>query len=921
MRLGFGWRRVSRFAAGVLALVAGTAAAPAAAPVNPAWTADPDEQFMLDVQLRQRVFGDGVRAYNTPEGTCVLLGDFLAALDVPMKIDLGAHRASGWAFRETNRISIDQAARSVSYGGRTEALAATTIREVPEGWCVGAEALGRWFGLGIRPVTGGSVLLVTSEAKLPVELAKERRERAARLHKASFDLSSLPQVRVPYRMWRTPALDFVVDAGATYDAHSGVRVDRRASLVAAGEALGLSVDARLTTTSRGRPQTLRMKAFRSDPDGGLLGPLHATTLAAGDVESFGDAFTGNNVSAGRGLLLTNRPLAQPLAFDRTALSGELPSGWEAELYRNGELIAFAPATSDNRYRFDDVQLLYGDNRLEVISYGPQGQVRSRIETINVGEQSVPPGRTWYWAGINQPGRDLLSFGHAATGPPAATLLGDPPASLLQGGALATTDPPPREGLRAAVSVEHGLDQRTSVAALVQTLTVDDRRVTFVEGAVRRSIGPALVEAGIAADDRGGLAFRAQALARVGSVNLSAQTIVGRDFRARGAGALAQEHRLALDAPLKLGRTTIPLHGDLRFAEMAGGDRLLSANLRSSVQLNRFNLATVVQMQKTLGSGASASPGQLDLTVIGSGRIRGVRLRGAGQFDLAHGGRFRQAELSGYWSVGDTTDLETTLAWDGAAHRARARVGYIRRLSTLALALTGEAASDGSVAAGLNLVFSLSGGGERMRLSREPLATAGSVDALVFRDLNGNGVRDPGEPLEKGALITAGMQTAERPTDARGLASVGGLQLYRPVAIGIDTTTLADPMLVPAKAAQVVTPRPGVAAKVEIPLVGAGDVEGVLIKDGGGGFEGLDLELVDQAGHVVATTRTDYDGYFLFERVGYGRYALRLTRDSAQAARSPAALGDAIAVTPEKSRVRLGTIRVSATVPAKVASAR
>ena len=70
-------------------------------PLAAAWTADPDDQFLLDVNIRQLRLGDGVRAYNTPEGTCVVLGDFLTALDVPMRIDLGAKKASGWAFKET----------------------------------------------------------------------------------------------------------------------------------------------------------------------------------------------------------------------------------------------------------------------------------------------------------------------------------------------------------------------------------------------------------------------------------------------------------------------------------------------------------------------------------------------------------------------------------------------------------------------------------------------------------------------------------------------------------------------------------------------------------------------------------------------------------------------------------------------------
>ena len=33
-----------------------------------------------------------------------------------MRIDLGAKKASGWAFKEANRISIDYAAVTVAYG-------------------------------------------------------------------------------------------------------------------------------------------------------------------------------------------------------------------------------------------------------------------------------------------------------------------------------------------------------------------------------------------------------------------------------------------------------------------------------------------------------------------------------------------------------------------------------------------------------------------------------------------------------------------------------------------------------------------------------------------------------------------------------------------------------------------------------------
>ena len=198
---GRSWLR--RAAMLLLALCAGSiaqSAHPSAQDAPATWTADPDEQFILDVQIHQLRFGDTVRAYNAPEGTCVVLGDFFQALDVPMRIDLVAKKASGWAFKETNEISLDYAALSATYGPKhtMETIVPGTIRETPEGWCVQASALSRWLGIGVKPMTSGSVLLLQSDEKLPIELEMERQQRAARIHRQTFDLASLPQVPVPY---------------------------------------------------------------------------------------------------------------------------------------------------------------------------------------------------------------------------------------------------------------------------------------------------------------------------------------------------------------------------------------------------------------------------------------------------------------------------------------------------------------------------------------------------------------------------------------------------------------------------------------------------------------------------------------------------------------------------------------------------
>jgi hypothetical protein len=882
-----GGRNWLRKAAMLLALCAGGvgASAPSSMPAS-GWTADPDSQFLLDVNIRQLRLGDGVRAYNTPEGTCVVLGDFLTTLDVPVKIDLAAKRASGWAFKEKNRISIDYGAMTAAYGTKSEPIGAGTVRETPEGWCVQTSALERWFGIGVKPVTSGAVLVLESEAKLPVELALERQRRSQNIRTASYDLKALPQVRLPYRMWRSPALDFVVSAGVTYRASDGLRVDRQSSVFAAGEIAKLSYDAQLTTDQKGMPRALRLSAYRSDPDGKLLGPLKATHFGFGDVEGFDTRLTGSAAS-GRGAVVTNRPLSTQTAFDRTRFEGDLPAGWEAEIYRNGELLGFAKANSSNRYVFDDVQLLYGDNQINIVLYGPQGQIRSREETFNVGQDNVPKGKTWYWAGFSQPSRDLLTI-HK---PPDVT--GLPKA-------------------QATLSVEHGIDDRTSVGVLARVMLIDDERVTFVEGSVRRSIGSALVEVSAARESSGGMAARAQLLAKFGRVNVNVEALLANDFHLRGGPAQSvRDVRAMVDAPVRVGRTVIPAHAELHLTDNMNGSKQLDAAARLSANINRFNLASEIRYRKQYLNSGKAPPGELNVGLIGTGHVGDVRLRGSASFDVSPRARFRDAELSAYWSASENADWEGAIAYDRLGHRGRVRISHIRRMSSMGIALTGEAATDGSVAFGLNLNFSLDPN-HGLSLSRKPLAEAGAIHASVYRDLNDNGAHDPSEPFEKGALITTGTIQAERGTDANGSVVVGGLTAFAPIAVGIDASSLEDPMLVPKKALQVVVPRPGVPAEVEIGLVGGGDIEGAIVKSGGLGFEGLDIELVDGAGKVVATTRTDFDGFFLFERVTYGSYTIRITKDSAAAAKIIANLGLHATVTAEKTVVRLGAVHVTTT---------
>jgi hypothetical protein len=241
-------------------------------------------------------------------------------------------------------------------------------------------------------------------------------------------------------------------------------------------------------------------------------------------------------------------------------------------------------------------------------------------------------------------------------------------------------------------------------------------------------------------------------------------------------------------------------------------------------------------------------------------------------------------------------------------RGRVGLGYARQFDRLSLSGNAEVATDGSVAASIGLTFSIGPnptkkGGFRMTSAR--LATHGQVLARVFRDNNADGIRQADEPLEPEVQLAAGRVPVDHLTDKNGEAVIDSLEAFRPVLIGVDASSLPDPLVSPSGPGVVVTPRPGVIATVELGLTGAGEVDGTLVKAGSAGLEGVDLELVDARGIVVSRTRSDFDGYFLFERVPYGQYRLRIAKASADAARLHAGLAGDVQVSGAAPSLHLG----------------
>lgn len=889
------WGALARWKPAVAAVLALVGLAPASAhaadkmPVSAAparWVPNDDDRWLFDLRSGQYRLGNGVRAFQTPQGICVDLADMVLALDLAVRVDKKLRRATGWVFDERRTLTIDRDAGEVRAGSEVFAIAATDIHDTAAGWCVDLDRLNQWIGVPIAVDLSNAVLRIEAKEKLPFQLAAERRARAAGIRPAAqFDLASLPHAERPYRAWATPSFDVVASAGAVADKRGGSYVQARYEIFAAGEILGQSFDARLSSDNKAVPDSLRMRLYRTDPAGRLLGPLRATHYAVGDVGLLSTGLVAQS-APGRGAVMTNRPVERPDRFDKTSFRGDLPAGWDAELYRNGQLLAFTMPDAAGRYEFLDVPLNYGSNRFEIVLYGPQGQVRRKIEQVQVGMDSIPPQQTWYWAGFAQENTDLIEFG---------------------GGRRSAF----RRGWRGTLGIERGLDTRTSAAAYFHSLMIENVRRNYGEVALRRSIGASLIEiAGSYADD-GGAAARLSWLAAFGDTYVRADAMRGWGgfVSDRFIGNIEGLYSVSVDQSVKLGRTILPLHFDLRHVDRTSGVQSVEASARASASVRAMTFTGQIDWARTKAPFGPDPPDNLTATLLANARIGRIRVRGEARFALSGESADTRMAVIAEWAGQDEASWRAELGYDRGLERARAGIGYTRRFNKLQFSGFAEVASDGSVAASLSLAFSFgpkpSGGG--WRVSSEKLGGRGQVVADVWMDDNGDGVRQQGEAALAQVPLTAGNAHVAAATDDAGRATIDGLEPFRPVMIGIDAGSLPNPYVQPALPGVVVIPRPGVAVRVALPMAAAGEIEGVAMRDGGNVVEGLLLELVDAEGRVRATTLSAFDGYFLFESVPYGRYTVRLGQASAAALRLDPGFMLAAAPGKAKPRVRLGTL--------------
>lgn len=837
-------RAGARRAGWVLVALAVAAALPAcqpvvAAPVQ-AKEESPGSEVLLEVRLGSQVLSDAVTAYELGHDVYLPLGEMARLLTLAIRATPGAGRASGYILSEERNFSLDVAGRAVHIGGRREELDPSTVKLEEDDIYVASRLLARWLPVDLDLDMPSLALKVRPREQLPLQARLQRRERGKLPGRpGGYVDPGYPRLATPYRLADVPFVDQTLGFGL--DRRGGGRSTAAFwTAYLTTDLLGMEAALYASRSLHASPSAPRLTLGRHDPDCGLLGPLGARSVLVGSVPVPGVANISVSSATGNGIALSNRPLDQPTSFDRHTLQGDLPPGWDVELYYNEALVGVQQSGPGGKYSFEDQPLAYGPNEFRLVFHGPLGQLRIERQSFLLEQSALPRGALFY---------DLAAH----------------------------RDQYGRE--RALAQFEWGVGRHLNATAGWQRLPLFDATRSYANLGLRSYWNRVILTADAVKADDGGRLAQLGLKTRLGNVALSASRArldgFSSEFFTPSRDPVRSRDELRAEGVLALGTASfLPLSLQLRRDVFASGLESREVQGRLSAYRNGTALSNTLRWQ-SLG-GTEQADGALQV----SRRVAGVGITSQLQYTLAPAARLQSAAVSAdrYLRNGYLLNLGLTRLFPQRELRAAASLN--KSLGSFGLGVSGFYSNRHEYGVGMRLFLAMGLEPRRGRLLREaqPMANMGAGSIGVFLDKNLNGAQDAGEEGIAGAGFTINGANYGVRTDADGVAWLPRLPASRYVDIGLDPDTLEDPQWQAQVKGVRIVPRPGKVSQVDFAVSVTGEVDGTTWLLGKGvrrPVGDLRLELVDAAHTVVATVSSAADGYYVMTGIFPGEYVLRV----------------------------------------------
>lgn len=806
-----------------------------------------DNLRLLEVYLDKIHLEDIVTAYQYQDRLVVPLGALCQILDLAITVQPNKGIAEGFILQEDRRFYLDAARGEVTLSGKSRTYPRDAVVVYPDDIYIDINQLSRWLPLTVDADLFSAIIRIHPKEPFPVQLRMAREKRMAQTRsRYRPEPRDYPKLTSDYQLWSVPFIDQSVGLLTQNSDELGDSQVLNYTTYATADLLFMESSMYLLGSSEDGLDDYRLTFGRKDPSAQLFGPLQARAVGLGHISVPGIRLITRSKAAQLGASAHSYPLTQQLNYDSHTFEGSLLPGWQVELYHNNALIDYQPSAVNGLYRFEDVPLLFGNNYMRLVFYGPHGETREETQTFFVGSALTQPGQQYYRISSS---RDEDT---------------DVEQSLLQ--------------------YDLGINKYLSAHMNLVSLTVAGLQHQYAAVGVTGFWQSLFMNLEMVDDADGGAANELSLQTKVSAFNIKLSHAELDDFESelflfgdavtrrtqfRLDTAIPQSflprlpvtfevnkdqfdsgnHRRELYNRISGFSQGVAVSNELLYIDEPGSDRTGNGTFAISYHRSGYNLRSDINYQLKPSS---------DLTVI------------AINYEGFYIGSFRVG--LGYVYAPDSDDQYL--------------FGLNKRKGRYALSLNTVYKTNGDISLNLLASFSL-GRDPTMRnwhSSAQPMANLSSISATAFLDDNQNGIKEPAEQgLPNVALAFNGSRRPSQ-TNEQGQLFVTQVPVHQALDVSVAIDSLEDPLWVPAVEGVQFVPRPGKVTRLMFPIVMTGEIDGTTYlktEDKERYVGDVEIQLVDAKGRVINRTRSAYDGFYVMSKVPVGEYTLRVSPDQTE----------------------------------------
>jgi len=784
------------------------------------------------------------------------LGDVFSLLRFQIFVSTADMRASGWYIDPANVFELNHEKFQVIVNGKESSYNEKSVVSDQYELYTTAENIEKWFPLVLKVDEESQTLLITSSVELPIQKEKKRREKQKKVSSNSISFYSRLKKKIPeYRLISWPASAIRIGSSSKNGSATSFSYD----FDLFGDLLGLNGELSVQGSGEGGINRTHLSLGRRDPSRSMFGFLQVAEVEIGDVGLSAASLIGGG-AAGRGLKLGNRYLTRRYDVAKADFEGILKSGYEVELYINTRLSNVFHDNGSGRYLFEDVALTHGENVVNLVFYGPNGEKEEQIERVFVGNKTSQFGE--------------LFFDFA---------LVDQNKSVFYESISGSDDRSDAKNMTSLLNLGLGVGKGYELTASIAANGSDNPHVF---SAINKRSGGSNFRLGIAIDKNRNHAYSLNMFSKYRGVNGSANfTYYSEEYvnlHDSADDARSEQWRFGSDLSKAYDINGINSRSAWRFGTGISGQDSSVESISFSSGLNlKYDLAsTSVDARYTDNR-------LLDETsVSGSFRVRsrfqdwkkasvsldvGYRLLPEVEIEeTAIGAAFRDIggmDFNARLTHDNADEGETLLSLGTSSDYKNIKITYGFYID-----------SESSYGMNIGAEYSLLKHPSYFvpRISEYYSADNPRIAVHAFEDVNSNGYYDSGEPsVSNIGLMYNGLPLGTK-TDFYGNAVIADLSRDVAHDITVNPSTVVNPYLRPKAPLHAIAPRPGRLSTVQLPLVPTGDVEGFVTFSGGGrevGASNVRLLISSTKTGKQYEVYTEFDGLYAISGVPLGEYTV------------------------------------------------